>query len=89
MDHVTFARNSAHQTPLTQHPTQVVLTTGESQRAGVLVHGEVVQLQLALCIDGEPAGEPRSLSGSASQNPAAACARPGVGGAGSGGRHLM
>lgn len=31
-----------------------VLTAGESQGAGVRVHGEVVQLQLALCVDGEP-----------------------------------
>lgn len=35
-----------------------VLTAGEDQRAGVLVHGEVVQLQLAFCIYGEPVGEP-------------------------------
>lgn len=42
---------------------RLVLTAGEDQRAGVLVHGEVVQLQLALGIDGEPAGEPQSLRG--------------------------
>lgn len=33
------------------------LTAGEDERAGVLVHGEVVELQLALGVDGEPAGE--------------------------------
>ena len=40
------------------HPAfrAVLLTAGEDQRAGVLVHGEVMQLQLALCVNGEPAG---------------------------------
>ncbi|MBZ3888785.1 Gamma-aminobutyric acid receptor subunit beta-3 [Sciurus carolinensis] len=39
------------------HSTRV-LTAGEDQRAGMLIHGEVVQLQLAFCIDGEPVEEP-------------------------------
>lgn len=38
---------------------KLVLTAGENQWAGMLIHREVVQLQLALCIYGEPAGEPR------------------------------
>lgn len=44
----------------TQHLyPKLVLTAGENQRAGVFIHGEVVQLQLAFCIYSEPAGEPR------------------------------
>lgn len=35
-----------------------VLTAGEDQRAGVRVHGEVVQLKPAFRVDGEPVGEP-------------------------------
>lgn len=30
------------------------LTAGEDERAGVLVHGEVVELELTLSIDGQP-----------------------------------
>lgn len=40
------------------HP-DLVLTARKNQRAGVLIHREVVQLQLALCIYGEPVREPR------------------------------
>lgn len=61
-------RPTRGETPLHPGFRAVVLTAGEDQRAGVLVHGEVVQLQLALCINGEPAEEPRSLSRSARQN---------------------
>ena len=34
-----------------------VLTAGEDEWARVLVHGEVVQLQLTLCVDRQPAAE--------------------------------
>lgn len=44
--------------PDTAFTCKSVLTAGEYQRAGVLIHGEVVQLQLALGIYGEPVGEP-------------------------------
>lgn len=41
----------------TQGQTPSILTAREGQGAGVRIHGEVVQLQLALCIDGEPVKE--------------------------------
>lgn len=38
----------------TQVQSPCVLTAGEGQGAGMRIHGEVMQLQLAFCIDGEP-----------------------------------
>jgi hypothetical protein len=50
-------------------PRLGVLTAGEDQWAGVLVHGEVVQLQLAFGIDGQPVEEPHTTLGVATIQP--------------------
>lgn len=34
-----------------------IVTAGEDERTGVFVHGEVVELQLAFCVDGHPEGD--------------------------------
>lgn len=31
-----------------------IVTAGEDERTGVFVHGEVMELQLAFCVDGHP-----------------------------------
>lgn len=51
--------------PAPELPTQMqipcVLTAREGQGAGMSIHGEVVQLQLALCIDSEPMKETSNI----------------------------
>lgn len=39
------------------------LTAGELQRTGMRIHGEIMKLQLAFCIDGHPGQKDRKKTG--------------------------